>query len=448
MDIYDVIIAGGGCVGCSIAYNLSERYNGRFLLLEKEHSHALHTSNLYRNSGNIHDGATEDYVPGTKKHQLSPIGARKLIQYCKNTEDKFGKPLVKKVGKLVVDTDCEKLEKIGERSRALGFNVSVINKQELEKIQPIVVWGRKEDEDVYALHHPDGYIINSSAYVDSLVQAAKANGVEFQYNTKVAGLEESSGQIKVKTNNGVLLTRYLVNAAGIHAITLARHLGLGDDYTLIPVRGDFYEVVREKAKHITSAIYQAPVKSAAAGTSNPQHFHPSMDGRTYGGPTAVPIFGMELYSGKPEEGAVGSKYYLFELAKATLGFGGFWKLLMKKNFWNLSYKEFRKSLLPERLALKYFLQDAKNLIPSIEKLDLVKSPHCGIRAQPLDKNGNMVPDTEIFRGENSSHYFSPSPALSLSMLFGESESQGIAEKLDLKARQTSPTAKAEEQTRF
>jgi len=431
MNVCDVIVIGGGCVGCSTIYNLSQRYKGKFLLIEKEHRHAMHTSNVFRNSGTIHDGATEDYVPGTKKYTMSPSGAKNLINYCKSAEKKYGKHLVKKVGKLVVDSENQKLNKMEEGSKKLGFDVRVIDREELEKIQPIVVNGRKDGE-VFALYHPEAHIIDSSAYVDTLVSAAKEKGAEFAYDTKLTDLKEKDGLLQVETNKGTFLARYVVNSAGMHAITIARELGVGEDYTLIPVRGDFFEVVGQKANEITKCIYQAPVKSSIAGTSNPQHFHPSMSGKAYGGPTAVPIYGMELYAGKPEANAVESKYYLLELAKATLGFSGFWKLLMKGSFWNLSYKEFRKSVLPERLALRYFLDDARRLIPSLEKSDLVKSPHSGIRAQPLDKKGDMVPDIQILYGKSSSHYFSPSPALSLSITLGENESAHIATELDLK----------------
>jgi len=434
MDVYDVIVIGGGCVGCSTIYNLSQRYQGKFLLIEKEHQHAMHTSNMFRNSGTIHDGATEDYVPGTKKYVMSPSGAKKLINYCKSAEKKYKRRLVKKVGKLVVDSGRQKLEKIEEGSRKLGFDVRVIDRKELEKIQPIVMNERKDGE-VFSLYHPEAHIIDSSAYVDTLVGEAKEKGAEFACDTKLTGLREKDGSLKVETSKGSFLARYVVNSAGIHAITIARELGVGKDYTLIPVRGDFFEIVGGKAKEITKCIYQAPVKSSTAGTSNPQHFHPTMHGKTYGGPTAVPIYGMELYAGKPEEEAVDSKYYLLELAKATLGFSGFWKLMIKGSFWNMSYKEFRKSILPERWALKYFLGDARKLVPSLEKSDLVKSSHSGIRAQPLDKNGNMVPDIQILYGKNSSHYFSPSPALSLSMILGEEESAHIATELDLKPPQ-------------
>ena len=435
MDVYDVIVIGGGCVGCSTIYNLAKQYEGKFLLIEKERLHAMHTSNMFRNSGTIHDGATEDYEPGTKKYVMSPSGAKKLIDYCKSAEKKYKKHLVRKVGKLVVDHERQKLEKIEEGSGKLGFDVRVIDEKGLEKIQPLVVNGRKEGGKVFALYHHEAHIINSSAYVDTLVSEAEEKDARFAYDTRLTGLREKDDLLKVETSKGSFLARYVVNSAGIHAITIARELGVGEDYTLIPVRGDFFEIVGGKAKEITKCIYQAPAKSSIAGTSNPQHFHPTMHGKTYGGPTAVPIYGMEVYAGKPEENAVGSKYYFLELAKATLGFSGFWKLLMKGSFWNMSYKEFRKSLLPERWALKYFLEDARKLVPSLEKSDLVKSPHSGIRAQPLDKNGNMVPDIQILYGKNSSHYFSPSPALSLSMTLGEEESARIGTELDLKPLQ-------------
>ena len=272
MDAYDVVVIGGGCVGCSTIHHLSHRYQGKFLLIEKEHRHAMHTSNVFRNSGTIHDGATEDYVPGTKKYTMSPSGAKKLIDYCKVAEKKYKKHLVKKVGKLVVDSEREKLAKMEEDSKKLGFDVRIIDRKELEKIQPIVVRDRKEGEEVFALYHPEAHIIDSSAYVDTLVSEAKEKGAKFVYDTKVTDLKEKDGLLKIETSNGSYLARYMVNSAGIHAITIARELGVGEDYTLIPVRGDFFEIVGEKAKEIAKCIYQAPVKSSTAGTSNPQHF--------------------------------------------------------------------------------------------------------------------------------------------------------------------------------
>jgi len=61
---YDVIVIGGGCVGLSAAYKISERYPQLTIaVLEKEPHVSAHQTG--RNSGVIHSGIY--YKPGSYK---------------------------------------------------------------------------------------------------------------------------------------------------------------------------------------------------------------------------------------------------------------------------------------------------------------------------------------------------------------------------------------------
>src|SRR5512136_3174693 len=52
MEPWDVAIVGGGILGTSVAYWLARRYDGRFVVLEKEPDVAMHASR--RNTGVVH----------------------------------------------------------------------------------------------------------------------------------------------------------------------------------------------------------------------------------------------------------------------------------------------------------------------------------------------------------------------------------------------------------
>ena len=60
---YDIIIIGGGIIGCAIAYSLSKKLRVSIAVIEKENEIAKHASG--RNSGVIHTGFY--YTPGTLK---------------------------------------------------------------------------------------------------------------------------------------------------------------------------------------------------------------------------------------------------------------------------------------------------------------------------------------------------------------------------------------------
>ena len=71
--MYDVIIIGGGVIGCSVARFLSQ-YKGNFLLLERHNDVGEETTNA--NSGIVHSGY--DPLPGTKKAYFNVKGCKMM----------------------------------------------------------------------------------------------------------------------------------------------------------------------------------------------------------------------------------------------------------------------------------------------------------------------------------------------------------------------------------
>ena len=76
---YDYAIIGGGIVGLSTAYALSQRFpSASVVLIEKERSWGYHQTG--HNSGVIHSGVY--YTPGSLKARLTVQGNRDLVQFC------------------------------------------------------------------------------------------------------------------------------------------------------------------------------------------------------------------------------------------------------------------------------------------------------------------------------------------------------------------------------
>ena len=66
-----------------------------------------------------------------------------------------------------------------------------------------------------------------------------------------------------------------------------------------------------------------------------------------------------------------------------------------------------------------FVDSLKKLIPSISSDDLT-NPGAGVRAQAIDKNGNLLQDFSIVKTNNSLHVLSaPSPGATSSLKIAE-----------------------------
>ncbi|MDR1948143.1 MAG: FAD-dependent oxidoreductase, partial [Spirochaetaceae bacterium] len=113
MKQFDVIIIGGGAVGCAVAYTLG-KYNLRTALLERNPDVAMGTSG--KNSAVVHAGFNNR--PGSLMAKLCVEGNKKFESLCKTLDVPY-----KRTGKLVValnDEDMPIIDRIIDDGRKNG----------------------------------------------------------------------------------------------------------------------------------------------------------------------------------------------------------------------------------------------------------------------------------------------------------------------------------------
>ena len=127
---HQVVIIGGGVVGCSIARELSQ-YDLSIAVVEKELDVGLGTSS--RNSGVIHSGI--NYKPGTIRAKVNVRGNELMDKLCRDIKVKM-----KRIGKITVakdEEDIPTLHRLKEQGEANGVpGLEILDEQEMQKIQP------------------------------------------------------------------------------------------------------------------------------------------------------------------------------------------------------------------------------------------------------------------------------------------------------------------------
>ncbi len=267
---YDVVIIGGGVIGCAIARELSQ-YNLKTVLVEKEPDVATGTTKA--NTALIHAGYNAD--PNTLKGQLNMKGNKLFDQIAKDLHVPF-----KRIGSLVVATEGDNLSVLDEL-----YNRGCANKVEDLKIVDKSWLGQNEpslsDKAVAALWAPTAGIICPWELTLALAQNAQKNGVEIMLETEVEEVLSEEGKIVgLKTNRGMIKTDYVINAAGLFADKIAKMVGI-DKISITPRIGEYYVYDKERDFNVNHIIFPVPNR-ITKGTI----VTPTVDGNLMIGPTS------------------------------------------------------------------------------------------------------------------------------------------------------------------
>jgi len=267
----NIVIIGGGVVGCAIARALSARWSDVFLL---EALPKLGMGASSRNSGVIHSGLY--YPPGSLKAKHCVRGNRLTYEFCEAN----GVPH-RNTGKLVVASspvDAEKLPALMENGRANGV-------EKLRIVGRAVIRAREPHVEGYqAIEVPSTGILTSEELVKAYARVAAYQGASIVTRAKIERLEPVPKGVRVVSTAGEIEARCLVNSAGLFSDEVAAMLGSKmAEHRIYPVRGEYCELVRSKQDWINGLVYPMPDPD---GVSLGAHLTKTLWGNVLLGPTA------------------------------------------------------------------------------------------------------------------------------------------------------------------
>ena len=373
------VVVGGGIVGLAVARALQRLDPGTpVVVLEKEGSVAAHQTG--HNSGVVHSGLY--YKPGSLKARLAVAGGAALKEYC----DEKGIPL-EVPGKLVVattDAELPQLDRLFGNGQQNGVPVRRLTLDEVAEREP-------------HLRVKGALAVDSTGRVDfKLVAAALADDVrsaggEIRTGVTVTSIENAGSVVRVHTTDDVIEADRVAVCAGLHSDRLARASGLEPGVRILPFRGEFSEIIPERASLVRGLVYPVPDPDLPfLGV----HLTRGIDGIVHVGPNAVPALAREGYSW--------SKIVRRDLWE-SMTYRGTWRLA--RRYGKTGAKEVMRSLTGRALV-----REAQRMLPELRVADVRRSG-AGVRAQAVTRDGKLVDDFLFLRDGRTLHVLNaPSPA--------------------------------------
>lgn len=270
--MYDVVIIGAGVSGSASARELS-RYKLNACVIEKTEDVCSGTSKA--NSGIVHAGF--DAPEGSLMAKLNVEGNLMMEELSKELDFPF-----KKNGSLVIclsEEDMPKLKELYDRGIRNGVKeLKILNKEEVLELEPNIT------DDVYAaLYAPTGGIVCPFGLNIALAENANTNGIEFRFNTEAQDIEKIDGGFIIKTNQGDIKTKYIVNAAGVYADKF-HNMVSQNKINITARKGEYCLLDKTAGNHVSRTIFALPGKMGKGVLVSP-----TAHGNLIVGPTSTDI---------------------------------------------------------------------------------------------------------------------------------------------------------------
>jgi L-2-hydroxyglutarate oxidase LhgO len=397
-----VAIIGGGILGLSSARELLRAHPGlRVGVIEKGSEVAGQQTG--HNSGVIHSGIY--YRPGSMKAQFCVDGRNSMVEFCEAHGIAY-----ERCGKLIIANRPEelpRLEALYERGTANGVpGLELVGPERAVEIEPHVTALR-------ALWSPATAIVDFSAVTREYARQVGEGGGTVELGTKVTGIREAGDAVVVETDRGEREAKHVINCAGLHSDRIARLMGVATDLQIVPFRGEYYTLRKEREHLVRGLIYPVPDPELPfLGV----HFTRNVKGYVEAGPNAVLATAREGYRKRD--------FDLGDFAE-TLRYPGFWRVARRE--WRTGIDEVNRSL-----RKSVFTRDLQKMVPEIREEHLT-SGGSGVRAQAVRRDGTLLDDFAIERSERAVHVLNaPSPGATSSIEIGKHIAALAAEAFSLR----------------
>ena len=223
----DVVIIGGGVVGCSIAYNLAKRRYRNVVLLEKNF---------------LTSGSTGRSGRGVRLQfglEMNIKLAGQSIEEFEKLSDELNSNIgFIQSGYLMLSYDdrtAQQLERNVQLERSLGYDVKLLTASEAKEIASALDTSRIINA---SFHQRDGYV-DPYKLTYGYAEAAQRLGVEINTFTEVTDIKKAGNRIvSVETSQGPIQTNQVVNAAGAFSRDVSEMVGV-----TIPTYNEKHEIL-------------------------------------------------------------------------------------------------------------------------------------------------------------------------------------------------------------
>ncbi|MDE6605199.1 MAG: NAD(P)/FAD-dependent oxidoreductase [Clostridia bacterium] len=269
----DVIIIGGGIIGCAVARELS-RYQVKITLLEKCGDVSLGTTKA--NSGIVHAGF--DAKPNTLKAKFNLLGNAMFDDLAKQLDFPF-----KRNGAFVLCFDKDELDGLKElydRGVANGVEgLELLSGDEARQLEPHI-----SDKVAGALYAKTSGIVSPYEMCIAYAENASVNGCEFMFNKEVCDISKEKDKWQVKTRDGsCYFADVVVNCAGVHADDI-NNMVCQEKMKIVARKGEYMLYDKSCGNIASRTIFQMPSKMGKGIL-----VAPTTHGNLITGPTAIDV---------------------------------------------------------------------------------------------------------------------------------------------------------------
>lgn len=428
---YDVLVVGAGVTGTALLYELAKFTDlNRLCLVEKYDSVASVNSHAHSNSQTIHCGDIETNYTLEKAASVKRT-AYMVVNYATKLPPEERDKILFRMPKMVLGvgkTECDYIRTRYQTFKDLFPRMQLLEREDIAELEPSVALkdGAWRDEEVVATGTPDDYCAVdfqalAQSFSDACTRMDRTSGKQITqlFSTKVESIRKERDGYLLQTSRGLLQARAVVVCAGGHSLLMAQEMGLGLEYSCLPVAGSFYFA----PEALNGKVYTVQNLSLPFAAVHGDH-DVKERGKTRFGPTALMLPMLERY----DRASIREFFRVLRFDRQVARV--LWDQLKVPDIRRYILRNFLYEV--PKLNRHLFAKEIRKIVPSIRVDDISYAEGFGgIRPQLIDKAARKLRmgEAKFTDGEGIIFNMTPSPGGTSCLGSGEKDIRTIAKHL-------------------